>query len=247
MTGALGSVGLLTTAFWVWMIYDCIQNERDRQTWLWILIFLNLIGASLYFVVRWMPRASIPMPRVLSRWTRRDALWQAEAEAANIGKAQQYIKLGMLLHEMSDRPKAAAAYAQALEREPQNARALWGAAIIAIEQKQLDSARNYLETLINVQPDFMYGDASLTYGRVLFQLGDMEGACAHLEEHLRQWAQPEAYLLLAKIQKQQGDPRAARIALETMILKIKSSAPFHYRKHRGAMRQGERMLRALAR
>lgn len=86
LTSLFGSFGIIGTVFWVWMIYDCLQNERDRQTWLWILIFLNLIGALLYFITRWMPRTNVPTPSFAKRWTRRNALWQAEAEAKNIGK-----------------------------------------------------------------------------------------------------------------------------------------------------------------
>jgi hypothetical protein len=37
-------LGLLATAFWIWMIYDCAKNEPERY-WLYIIIFLNFPGA----------------------------------------------------------------------------------------------------------------------------------------------------------------------------------------------------------
>lgn len=91
----------------------------------------------------------------------------------------------------------------------------------------------------------MYGDGSLLYGRVLFELGDIAAAKLHLEQHLKSWTTPEAYLMLAKIQQQQGNAPAARELLETMIVKVKSSTPFQYRRNQGFVRQGERLLRAL--
>jgi hypothetical protein len=233
--------------FWVWMLYDCIQNERDRQTWLWLLIFLNVIGALLYFISRWLPRAQFPVPSFFKRWTRRDALWQAEAAARNIGKAHQYVQLGNILYDMGDRTKAAEAYTQALEREPDNVQALWGNACIALDEKRLADAQPYLKDLVRVRPDFMYGDPSLTYGHVLFQMGVLDAAKAHLEQHLKTWTHPEAYMLLAKIERQQGDTNKARDTVETMIIKIKSSTPYHYRRHQRFVREGERMLKALAR
>lgn len=246
-TSLFGSFGIIGTAFWVWMLYDCLQNERDRQTWLWILIFLNVIGAVLYFFTRWMPRASVPMPSFTKRWTCRNALWQAEAEAKNIGKAHQFIKLGNILYEIGDYDRATESYQQALAKEPENPQALWGAICVAIDRKQLDTAKMYLQTLVKVKPDFMYGDASLTYGRVLFSLGELAAANTHLEQHLKSWGHPEAYVMLSKIQQQQGNSQAARETLETMIVKIKSSAPFQYRKNQGFVRQGERMLKVMGR
>lgn len=51
-----GSISLLGTAFWIWMIVDCATNEpdqgNDKIVWLLLIILLPLIGSILYFVVR---------------------------------------------------------------------------------------------------------------------------------------------------------------------------------------------------
>ena len=48
--GAVGSI------FWVWMIIDCATNEpnegNDKLIWLLIIIFVNFLGALIYFCVR---------------------------------------------------------------------------------------------------------------------------------------------------------------------------------------------------
>jgi len=53
-------VGLLGTVFWIWMLIDCIQYERndsnDKVVWLLIIIFTHFIGALVYFFIRRRPR-----------------------------------------------------------------------------------------------------------------------------------------------------------------------------------------------
>ncbi|MBL8888793.1 MAG: PLDc N-terminal domain-containing protein [Planctomycetaceae bacterium] len=52
----VGSLSLLTTAFWIWMIVDCATNEpnegNDKIVWLLLIILLPFIGSLLYFFVR---------------------------------------------------------------------------------------------------------------------------------------------------------------------------------------------------
>ena len=245
----VGPFGLLTVVFWMWMIYDCVQYERnrDRNTWLWLLILLNFPGALVYFVARWLPRASLPMPRFVGRWARRDDLWQAEAAAMNIGKAHQFVTLGNILFDIGELDRADKAYQQALEKEPNNPQALWGAATLATHNQNLTAAREYLQTLIQIDPEHKYGDASLAYGRVLYELGDLAATQAHLQNHLRNWGTPEAYILLAQASEKQGEPLKAREYLETMIMKVRGSPPYHYRKNRHFVNQAEKMLKTVGR
>lgn len=47
------------TAFWIWMLIDCAAHEprgNDKIVWVLILIFLNVLGAILYFLIRRLPR-----------------------------------------------------------------------------------------------------------------------------------------------------------------------------------------------
>jgi len=46
-------------AFWIWMVVDCVAYERKRNEqllWLFLIIFGNIFGASLYFLIRKRPR-----------------------------------------------------------------------------------------------------------------------------------------------------------------------------------------------
>ncbi len=51
---------LLGSAFWLWMLVDCIKNrslsDQDRIIWVMAVIFLHFIGALLYLFIARQPR-----------------------------------------------------------------------------------------------------------------------------------------------------------------------------------------------
>jgi prolipoprotein diacylglyceryltransferase len=50
-------VGILV--FWIWMIVDCVNCEKDantRTTWLLVTVLAGIIGALLYYFIRKLPR-----------------------------------------------------------------------------------------------------------------------------------------------------------------------------------------------
>lgn len=43
---------LVTFAFWVWMLVDCLKKpSKDKLIWVLLIVFLNLLGAILYFFI----------------------------------------------------------------------------------------------------------------------------------------------------------------------------------------------------
>jgi hypothetical protein len=49
-------LGLAASAFWVWMLVDCVQNETDggnnKIIWILIIVLAGVVGALVYFFVR---------------------------------------------------------------------------------------------------------------------------------------------------------------------------------------------------
>ena len=49
-------IGVLGTAFWIWMLIECVMKEpsegNDRLVWVVIVVFTHFIGAAIYFFVR---------------------------------------------------------------------------------------------------------------------------------------------------------------------------------------------------
>lgn len=52
IVGFIGLVSLLGFAFWIWMLIDVVQRpmkDNDKVVWIILLIFLQVIGAIIYF------------------------------------------------------------------------------------------------------------------------------------------------------------------------------------------------------
>lgn len=229
-------VVLLMTSFWLLMLYDCTRNEPKRRLWLWILIIANFPGAIAYFFNCWIPRRKISLFNYRKRSRK---LWTADTN--------QYKNLNNhLIDELGMFDPAQADYQQQLENETDGLQTLWNTVFIDIQNQNFNSAQKYLQTILKIDPDYKYGDASLLYGETLFALGEFAAAKQHLEKHIQNWSHPQAYITLAEILSQEGDAETARNYLETIIVKIKESSYFHY-KRKQLTSKAEKLLRTLKR
>ena len=59
----IGFVGLVGTAFWIWMLIACATNEpsvgNDKIVWMIVIVFAQIIGALIYYFVRHSKRAEL--------------------------------------------------------------------------------------------------------------------------------------------------------------------------------------------
>ncbi len=50
------SIPIAFLAFWVWMVIDCVKHEptegNDKLIWILILMFMNCLGALIYYIFR---------------------------------------------------------------------------------------------------------------------------------------------------------------------------------------------------
>jgi predicted transporter len=48
-------LAVLAFVFWIWMLVDCIKNDRlssnERIVWVLVIIFLHALGALIYYLV----------------------------------------------------------------------------------------------------------------------------------------------------------------------------------------------------
>ena len=234
---------LMMSVFWMLMLFDCIRNDPDKRTWLWLLVFLNFPGAVLYFLIRRLPYINVPIPSQFKRWTYRKKIWDAEAAAKHIGKAHQFVNLGNVLMDAEMPERAYEAYQQAIVREPNNGNALWGLATLERYRNQYTKAKEHLKLILSKDPDYKFGEASLAYGQMLYALKDWDVAKAHLSDDIRRWSHPEAVLMLAKIQIADGEREAAQKGLEQMMFKLKGTPKFYLRKKRHLLGQARKLLR----
>lgn len=52
-----GILGMAAFVFWIMMLIDAINNEKENKTvWVIVLVFLNFLGAVIYYFAAKMPR-----------------------------------------------------------------------------------------------------------------------------------------------------------------------------------------------
>jgi len=240
-----GIVGIIAGVFWFWMLYDCIRNEPEAGTWVWVMIILNVPGALLYLLARKLPHMNIRTPAFVKRWTRRDELAAAQYDAHHIGNVFHFVRLGDALRETRDYAKASDAYAKALDKDMGDVTALWGGAITDMQLKRHADARDKLALLMKKEANYKFGEASLVYGRALYALKDYEPARDHLQEHLKRHNNAEARVLPAKILINEGKKDEAKQQLQTVVEDARGLPAFHYRRNRAWIKRAKWLLRRL--
>ena len=240
-----GVLSLFVTAFTIWMLIECLRKDPDRYLWMWLILIMPGIGPVIYFFVRWLPGRQVRPPAWFRRLTRGSEIRRLESAALQIGNPHQYVQLGDALREIGHLERARAAYLRALEMEPQNLTALWGVGLIDLQQKSFDSARDHLEKVMQKDPEFKFGDASLAYGKSLVSLGRTEEARTHLEKHVRRWRDPEGTCLLAQLEMESGLHEQARSHVRAMLVDFDCCPKAIARKNARWRRRGFQLLRKL--
>jgi hypothetical protein len=236
----------ISTGFWIWMLVDCFQNKLSRSNWFWIVLFLYVPGALIYFLnesFKSQPRKVISPLRHLQL---RQELYKATIGVKHIGKAYQYLILGNILLELGEFDRAEFAYQKALSKEPKNPYALWGAASVAFDRARFAVAARHLELLLKIDPKHLQGDASLLYAKVLFNLCKWSVARSHLKEDIYYWGHPESTIMLAKIELQDGNIGTARKLLQDLLSKLRDSPTYHQGRHQKVIREAKNTLRDIS-
>jgi hypothetical protein len=242
-------IGSLVSApyflFWIWMLVHCYRTEPDRYFWMWILVIAQPIGPLAYFFLRFLPSREFPTPSFLRRWTRGREIARLETAAHQIGNPHQFVQWGNALREVGRLDDADQAYKQAFKKEPGNIQALWGSAQVAVSQKRYSDVRILTRQVLELDPQYKFGDVSLAYGRALKELGENTEARTHLEQHVKRWRHPEAMYLLAELNADQGESKAARDHLQALIHDINGCPAAIARKHGRWKSRARQLLRKL--
>lgn len=236
---------LLITGFWIWMLADCYQNNQSR-VWFLLVLFLYFPGALIYFISRDAGSRPRKIISPLRRLQLQQELYRAKVAVRAIGKPYQYLILGNILSELGDFERAELAYTKALSKEPKNLYALWGSASVAFQRNRFAVASRHLELLLKIDPNHLQGDASLLYGKVLFNLGKLSIARSHLQEDIYLWGHPESIIMLAKIEIQCRNIVKTKDLLHGLISRLKNSPQYHFRRHRQLVKEAQQILSGLS-
>jgi hypothetical protein len=243
-----GSASLLTlaySAFWLWMMIECLRSEPDRFFWIWLMIIAPFPGAIVYAVARYYPALEHRSPGWLSRWTRGKELARLEAAAQQIGNPHQFIQWGDALRGVGKWKDAGEAYQQALQKDAVNLQALWGSALVAEHDQNWTDVESLTRQVLDKDPQYKFGDVSLLRGIALLEQGKTDEARSQLEQHIKRWRHPEALYRLAEICRNSGDDAAARDHLRAMLQDLNASPYAIARKHGRWKSRAKKMLRQL--
>jgi len=238
---------LIYGIFWVWMLVHCVMHEPDRYFWLWFLVVVPFPAPIVYALVRVLPERDWAAPTFLRRFTRGKELTRLETAAEQIGNAHQFVQWGDALRETGQWPRAAEAYSRALAKDAQCLPALWGAALVAERLKQPEEVKRLCGQILGCDPQYKFGDVSLSYGRALVSLRENGTARTHFEQHCRRWRHPEAVYILACRCQDDGDAEAARKHLQELLRDINASPTAIARKFGRWKSLARKMLRTLPR
>jgi tetratricopeptide (TPR) repeat protein len=237
-------VWFVGTAFWIWMLIECLRNDPDRYFWIWILIIIPF-GSPIYFFVRWLPSHQLRLPGPLRRLAGRRELVKFETAARQIGNPHQYIQWGDALKDARMMDQADDAYREALNKEPDNIQALWGSGQTLVSRSRFAEAKDRFTRVLELDPQYKFGDVSLELARSLTELGEHDAARRHLDEHVRRWRHPESVYMLALLEAERGQTDIAKEHLKAMIMDIDGSPRGIARRNNMWRSKARRMLNRL--
>ncbi|HLJ12026.1 MAG TPA: tetratricopeptide repeat protein [Planctomycetaceae bacterium] len=241
-------IALVAGGLWIWMLIHCARHDPERNLWLWILFIGNVPAAVIYFLVRWLPGARLSSgPSLMAKWSKRRQIPRLEVAARNIGNAHQFVELGEAYRETGKTDRAADCFHRALQKDPANMPALWGAAQTQMQRQNFAAARPHLEGILAKDGTYKFGDVSLAYCRTLVNLNDSDAAFERLEQHLKRWTHPEAYVLIASLLIDRGQHALARERLESTLSDLQGGPAFFARQNRSWARKARRLLGRLPR
>lgn len=217
------------------LIVHVLKTGRSRY-WIFILIFMPLIGGLAYLLIELLPEFSNSISgqravrNVKSAFDpggevrRQQAAWE---QSPNTDNARRYAEA---LLEAGDSAKAESIVNQALTgmfaHEPT---LLLVRARLQFEQGRMQEALESLEALQEHNPDFRSADGHLLYARVLEATGQIEKALKEYTDVAGYFPGVEARYRRALCLKAAGEQQASTEEMES-ILKEAKLAPAHFRR-----------------
>jgi hypothetical protein len=226
---------VLSIVIQVLLIVHCIKTGRNT-IWIWVLALLSYAGIIAYVAVELIPdligsrtarRAGRNMKRVLDP-TADLRRYENEARVGgNVASLQRYADE---LTRQGRHDEAIAQYRKALtglyEHDPN---IMLGLAQAQFDKGDASSARQTLDDLIRLNPDFRSPQGHLLYARALEGEGNFAKALDEYAVLATSYPGAEAAARYAQLLKSQGRAEEARKVGQEM-LEAARIAPAHYRR-----------------
>jgi hypothetical protein len=235
----LGIVAILATAFWVWMLIDCIRNE-PQSVWIWVILFLGWLGGLIYFVGRKLPNMRAPGAATAGL---RERIRDLEEQVRHLKNPYYLTQLGQAYLDAGKTGRALEPFEEALKLDRENLAALVGAGECRVGLGKFEAALEPLDLAYGKDPNYRMGRGAELLAICCLELGrdeklqEIEPSLpkkAHLTEYVR------AYL-----QARRGNREEARQMLSRLIEDVRHLPRAYYRKDRIWMQKARALLRQL--
>jgi hypothetical protein len=227
--------GILSIAIQVLLVVHCIKTGRNT-IWIWVLVLLPVAGPVAYVAVELLPevlggrtakRAARNMKKVLDPQA---DLRRYESEARVGGNVASFQRYGEELTRQGRYDEAIEQFRRALtglyEHDPN---LMLGIAFAQFGKGEPAAARQTLDDLIRLNPDFKSPQGHLLYARALEGEGNASKALEEYKVLAHSYPGAEAAARYAQLLVSQGQRDEARKVAQEMIEEAKI-APGHYRR-----------------
>lgn len=213
-----GCFGFVPTALAAAAIVD-ILRVRAEWYWLFVALFVPVLGPATYFLVYygpWANRLGRLSPAAAQRAEAKRRLRELDIQLQHWRGPSILAESGELLLGLNKRKRA-----EVLLREARDAGAelkeyaLPLANVLQVEGGRWREALPLLEELVELEPDYKFGAARMSLARTLDELGDADRAERELRAVLVKRSPPEAKVRLARLllRRHEGE-EAARLLAE---------------------------------
>lgn len=229
------SLAMISLVFQALLIIHCIKTGKN-QIWIWVLALLSFVGVIAYVAAELIPdllrsrttQETVRGVRKALDPTATLRLLEGQARVSGgVGDQQRYAE--ELVRQGRHR-EAIDAYRQALrglyEHDPN---LMLGLARARFEAGEPAGARETLDELIRLNPEFKSPDGHLLYARALEAEGSRERALEEYKVLATYYAGAEATVRYAQLLRAAGHDAEARAALKA-LLEHAAVAPAHYRR-----------------
>ena len=218
-------------------------RRQPSGYWIYLILFLGPIGASIYLLVEALPELFDPGAfRFLDRNRR---LREVRAELAQNPSAGNFEEMGLLLLDKKDWQRARECFDRALAQRADSLDPFYRRALAEIELSDFTAARTDLEKVVSADAGYDFQRAAGLLAYADWKCGDPARAERLFAEVLRTSTLTETQLHYAQFLADQGRKAEARDMAERIRQKRSGMPGFQRRRERKLYWQNAALLRKL--